>query len=152
MAGKFFTGEGVNFVVSTTAKGHGEKASRKREIFIACLLTEPNIREAARKAGISENTGWRWMQDQDFQADYQKARKMAVSQAIGLLQQISTEAVLTLQEVMTDRKATAASRVTAARTVLDTALKAVELEDLAARIERLEQVLEGQQGGKRAWR
>lgn len=133
------------------APGHGEKASRKREIFIACLLTEPNIREAAKKAGIGENTGWRWLQDPDFQKDYQEARRMAVSQAIAQLQQATTEAVATLRYIMNNNQATTASRVSAARIVLDTALKAVELEDLALRIEILEQAFQPDSKSK-AWR
>jgi predicted negative regulator of RcsB-dependent stress response len=123
-------------------KGHGEKASRKREIFIAYLLTEPNIREAAKKAGIGENTGWRWLQDPVFKEAYQEARRAAVSQAIAQLQQASTEAVTTLRKVMADQDATPSSRVTAAKTTLEMALKSVELEDLAQRIQKLEQSLQ----------
>jgi len=137
--------------MTDTKKGHGEKGSRKREIYIACLLTEPNIREAAKKAGISESTGWAWLQDADFQKEYQEARRMAVSQAIAHLQQASTQAVATLCEVMADTEATPASRVTAARTTLEMALKAIELEDLAQRIEKLEQALQGE-GKRQAWR
>lgn len=133
-------------------KGHGEKASRKRELFIACLLTEPNIREAAKKAGIGEATGWRWLQDPDFLKEYQDARRMAVSQAIAQLQQASTQAVATLQAIMLDDNAPAASRVTAAKTTLEMSLKAVELEDLAQRIDKLEQSIDEQQGRKQAWR
>ncbi len=128
--------------MTTTPKGHGEKASRKREIFIAYLLTEPNIREAAKKAGIGENTGWRWLQDPEFQKEYKEARREAVSQAIAQLQQATTQAVDTLKEVMADTEATPASRVTAAKTTLEMSLKAVEIEDLAQRIEALEQSIQ----------
>ncbi|MDD2212178.1 MAG: hypothetical protein PHW39_02885 [Syntrophomonadaceae bacterium] len=124
--------------MSNVNGGHGEKRSRKQEIFIAYLLTEPNIREAAKKAGIGEATAFRWMQDSSFQESYRDARRQAVSQAISQLQQASTEAVATLRNIMNDEEAPAASRVTAARSVLDTSLKAIELEDLAQRIDKLE--------------
>ena len=138
--------------MADTTKGHGEKQTRKQEVFIAYLLTEPNIRDAAKKAGIGEATGWRWLQNPDFQKQYQEARRMAVSQAIARLQQASTQAVATLQAIMQDEEAPAASRVTAARTVLDTSLKAIELEDLAQRIEKLEQAVQEQGGKRQAWR
>lgn len=122
------------------AKGHGAKIGRKREIFIACLLTESNIRNAAKKAGIGENTGWRWLQEPDFQRDYRAARRLVVSQAISQLQQACAEAVVALRQIINDESAPPSARVTAARTVLDTAVRGVELEDLTGRIEALEEV------------
>jgi len=135
----------------TVKKGHGEKASRKREIYIACLLTEPNIREAAKKAGISETTGWVWLQDPDFQEEYREARRMALSQAIARLQQASGQAVATLCEIMSNQDASPTSRVSAARTCLEIAIKAVEIEDLAARIEKLERAIEQGSGRQKTW-
>ncbi len=134
--------------MSGNPKGHGAKQDRKRELFIAFLLTEPNIRAASKKAGIGEATGWRWLQDPDFQKNYHDARRMAVSQAIAQLQQASSQAVATLQAVMQDEGATPSSRVTAARTTLEMALKAIELDDLATRVEKLEQVHSFKQGWK----
>lgn len=121
--------------------GHGEKYSRKKEMLIIALLTETSIQAAAKKAGISHNSAINWLQDPDFQNSYREARRQAVAQAITQVQQAATLAVMTLKGVMVDEEATAASKVSAARTVLDTALKAIEIEDLAARIERLEQAL-----------
>lgn len=138
--------------MTTKPRGHGEKGSRKKELYIACLLTEPNIREAAKKAGISESTGWTWLQDPGFQEEYREARRMAVSQAIAQLQQASTQAVATLCEVMADPEATPASRVSAAKTTLEMAIKAVELEDLAVRLEKLETTIQQSEGGRQAWR
>lgn len=131
--------------------GHGEKRSRKQEIFIACLLTEPNIREAASKSGISEATGFRWLQEPDFNEHYREARRAAVNQAISQLQQVSSSAVQTLKEVMADQGAPPASKVSAAKAVLEMAFKAVELDDLAQRIEKLEESIQ-KTGGAKAWR
>lgn len=131
-------------------KGHGEKQTRKQEIFIACLLTESSIRAAATKAGIGEATGWKWLQDPAFQEQYREARRQAVSQAISQLQQASTEAVNTLRKIMNDEEAPAASRITAAKIVIDNSLKAVELEDFVPRIEALEQSIKPI-GRQKAW-
>ncbi|HNX29716.1 MAG TPA: hypothetical protein PKN87_09980 [Syntrophomonadaceae bacterium] len=123
------------------AGGHGEKASRKQDILICALLSEPTIELAAKKAGIGSTTAYRWMQDSEFLEEYQEARRLAVANAIGQLHQTSSEAVATLRKVMLDNDSPPASRVSAAKTILDLSLKAVELEDLAGRINRIEQSL-----------
>jgi hypothetical protein len=50
---------------------------------------------------------------------------------------------------MTDREAPAASRVRAADVVLQTALRGIEMEDLEARLDRLERSAEAANGGRR---
>ncbi len=122
--------------------GHGDKMSRKHEIAIVALLTEPTLKQAAKKAGIGEATLWRWMQDLDFAKQYRVAKRQAVSQAISKLQQACGEAVDTLCSIMKDEEAPAPSRVSAAKAVLDTAIKAIEIEELESRIEELERLQE----------
>ena len=46
--------------------GHGEKLTRKKELAIVALLTEPTITKAASSAGISEATLRRWMRLDEF--------------------------------------------------------------------------------------
>ncbi|KJS18569.1 MAG: phage protein [Peptococcaceae bacterium BRH_c4b] len=115
---------------------------RKQEAAIAALLTAPTIAAAAQAVGISEGTLWRWLQLPEFQEKYREAKRQAVAQAIARLQQATTKAVDTLESIMTDDEAPPSSKVTAAKTVLEMAIKGIELEDLAARIETLEKSLE----------
>ena len=82
------------------------------------------------------------MQKPEFQEGYRKARREAFSQSVARLQNASQAAVGTLLQVMTDREAPAASRVRAADVVLQTALRGMEMEDIEARVDRLEQVTE----------
>ena len=120
-------------------KGHGEKLSRKQEALISALLTTPTLTDAAQTAGIGEVTAWRWLKDPTFQAAYRDARRAVVQQAITQVQQATGEAVETLRTVMQDPEAPASAKVSAAKNILDMAVKAVELEDLEARITALEQ-------------
>ena len=120
-------------------KGHGEKLSRKQEAFISALLTAPTLTDAAQTAGIGEVTAWRWLKEPTFQTAYRDARRAVVQQAITQVQQATGEAVETLRSVMQDPEAPASAKVSAAKNILDTAVKAVELEDLEARITALEQ-------------
>jgi hypothetical protein len=64
---------------------------------------------------------------------------------VARLQRYAGEAVDTLHEVMTDREAPAFARTGAAKAMLDYAMKAVELEDLAGRVALLEKLLEGKE-------
>jgi hypothetical protein len=119
-------------------KGHGEKLSRKQEALISALLTTPTLADAAHTAGIGEVTAWRWLKDATFQATYRDARRAVVQHAIAQVQRATGEAVETLRSVMQDAEAPASARVSAARVVLETAVKAVEVEDLEARITAIE--------------
>jgi phage terminase small subunit len=120
-------------------KGHGEKLTRKQEALIAALLLAPTLGAATQQAGVSAVTAWRWLKDPDVQAAYRAARREVVRQAIAQVQQACSEAVTTLRTTMADTTAPASARVSAARTVLETAIKAVELEDLEGRVQALEQ-------------
>lgn len=120
--------------------GHGQKLTRKQDQALAALLLQPTIREAAQAVGIGEATLFRWMQIPSFQEAYRQLKREAVGHAVTTLQKAATEAVDTLRTVMADKGAPASARVTAARVVLEVGIKAVELEDLVARVEELEQL------------
>jgi hypothetical protein len=126
-------------------KGHGSKFDRKQEEAIAALLTQRNIEEAARAAGVAGTALVRWLQIPEFQNAYREARRAAFSQSIARLQQASSAAVSVLVQIMVDRNEPTSSRVRAADVVLDRASKAIELEDLDQRIAELEAI--AKQGG-----
>jgi hypothetical protein len=124
-------------------KGHGEKLSRKQEALIAALLLAPTLADAAHTAGIGEVTAWRWLKEPTFQTAYREARRAVVQQAITKAQRATGTAVETLVTIMQDVNAPASARVSAAKTVLDISVKAVELEDLEQRLAALEAQAKG---------
>jgi hypothetical protein len=119
-------------------RGHGAKIGRRKESAVIGLLLEPSFEKAAARAGVSESTLWRWLRLPEFQEAYRSAKRESVSQAIGCLQRASSEAVEALRQIMNDIQAPATARVSAARSILEFALKGVELEDILARLEALE--------------
>src|SRR5215475_12667543 len=123
--------------------GHGENLSHKQEQTIAALLTAPNLADAAHHAGIGGRTLLRWLKETAFQAAYREARRAVVQHAIVQVQHATGEAVETLRSVMQAADAPASAKVSAAKTILETAVKAVELEDLEARIATLEAAQKG---------
>ena len=112
--------------------------SGKQITALSALLRERTIEDAAERAQVHERTIRRWLKDPFFGEAYRQARRDAVAIATGRLQQVAAEAVTTLQSVMRDDTAPAPARVSAAKTVLELAVKAIEIEDLTARIEVLE--------------
>lgn len=119
--------------------GHGNKLSRKKEQAIIALLEAPTVKEAAEMVKINPATLYKWMALPEFEEAYRKARHRAMGEAIARLQQASSEAVDTLRDVMGDQEATPASRVTAARTVLELGMRGTEIEVIEVRLKQLEE-------------
>ncbi len=116
-----------------------DKLTPKQEKLIAALLTSATVQAAAGAAGVSEATAHRWLRDDAaFDQAYRRVRWRAVQQAIARLQQTSGAAVTVLLSIAADKHAPASSRVTAATKLLDLALRAVEIEELEARLSALE--------------
>ena len=110
----------------------------KQERAIIALLNQPTITAAADAADIGLRTLHTWLAEPAFSDAYRTARREATQQAIARLQQVSSDAVQVLADIMNDTSAPKTVRVSAASKVLDTAIKSVELDDLAARIAALE--------------
>lgn len=124
--------------------GHGAKLPRKQSEAIAALLLCETMEKAAQHIQVAPSTIYRWMQGDEFRAAYREAKGACVSQAIGRLQQASSEAVETLRTIMLDQNKPTSTRVQAAKIILETSIRGVELEDVDERIERLEQYIERQ--------
>jgi hypothetical protein len=125
-------------------KGHGSKFSRKMEEAVAALLVHRNHEEAAKAVGIGTATLLRWQKEPEFQKAYREARRAAFGQAVARLQQMSSAAVATLGKMMVDQAAPASTRVRAADCILNHAAKAIEIEDIDARVSELERAAEAQ--------
>lgn len=122
--------------------GHGTKFGRKKEQAIVALLTHRNLEEAAQATGVAPNTLLRWQKEPEFQAAYRAAKRAAFAQSIARLHHLSSAAVSTLGKIMLDSATPPATRVRAADSILDHTAKAVEIEDLEARISELERAAE----------
>lgn len=118
--------------------GHGTKLGRKREDAIAGLLSQRNVDEAAHAAGVGARTLWRWLRDPEFQTAYRKAKRAAYGQSLARLQQASNAAVAVVLKVMLEPTTPASARLRAADIVLTRSAKAIELEDVEARLSELE--------------
>ena len=111
---------------------------RKQEEAIAALLTQRNVEEAARAAGIGTRTLLRWLNLPDFQTAFREARRAAFGQAIARLQQGTSAAATTLLKLLIDPNTPASVRARVADSIFNHAAKAIEIEDIDARVTELE--------------
>lgn len=123
-------------------KGHGAKFGRKKEEAIVALLTQRNIDEAAKSIKVAPNTLLNWMKLPEFQKAYREARRTAFGQSIARMQQLSNAAVSVVGKMMLDQNAPASIRLRAADLVLSHSAKAIEIEDIEARVADLERSAE----------
>ena len=122
--------------------GHGSKFGRKQEEAIAALLTQRNVDEAAKSIGVAPKTLLRWMKEPAFDAEYRAARRAAYGQAVARLQQGTSAAATTLLKTMIDASTPASVKVRAAEAIFSHAAKAIEIEDIEARVAELERAAE----------
>lgn len=107
-----------------------EELNIRQDRFLKALLESSSVDEATKKANITRATGYKYLKDKRFMEEYRNLRRDAMQQVTTRLQQASVEAVDVLKEVMNDKDAPAASRVSSAKNVLDVAYRAFELDDL----------------------
>ena len=121
------------------ATGHGAKWPRKLETAVACVLSEPTLKEAAKKAGIDEKTLKAWMRRPEFADLLREGRQRAFNLALSRLQAVSLKAVAAAEKALRDKNP--GPRLRAAGLVLANALKAAELLDLDERLAAVEATL-----------
>jgi hypothetical protein len=119
--------------------GNGKEA-RGDAALLTALAAGATVRDAARRAGVSERTAHRRLADPDFRRRLTEARAGMVERALGQLAEGSTEAVATLRKLLKAKGDTV--KLGAARTILEVGNKLRESVELQQRIAALEQRLE----------
>jgi hypothetical protein len=111
------------------------KLGRNQEEAIVALLSTRSIEDAARAC----DTPARTLYDPDFDKAYRAARRKPFGQSTARLQYGASAAASTLLKVMLDPATPASTKVRAAECVLAHAAKAIEIEEIDARLTTLEQ-------------
>ncbi|VTS04910.1 hypothetical protein [Tuwongella immobilis] len=109
---------------------------------LACGATQE---AAARTAGVSKSTVERRMQDLAFRSRLHAIRQEIVERTTGMLTAAASEAVKTLVDLLKEPIAPA-SRLGAARTILEMGVKLRELADLGERVRSMEEQMATMQG------
>ena len=90
-----------------------------------------------------------WLKKPGFDAAYRAAERATFGQAIARLHHLSGAAVSTLGKVMLDSTTPASARVRASDSVLGRTAKAIEIEEVEARVAALEQAADVNGKGRR---
>src|ERR1017187_2039889 len=125
-----------------TMPANVSKLTPKQEEPGLALLTNPGGDNAGRAVGIAPRTLYRWMNEPVFDKAYRKARRDAFGQGTARLQQASSAAVSSILKIMVDQHAAASTKLRAAELVLTHGAKAIEIEDVEARVSELERAAE----------
>lgn len=115
-----------------------DNVNPRQQKALLALLNEPSIRQAAHASGIPEKTLYNWLKDATFKAAYAAMRRDLLDQALSRLQQYSGAAVTVLAQTMSNPKTPPATRVAAAKAILDMARDWLTTEDMLKRLEALE--------------
>jgi len=107
-----------------------------KELALVALLSNPSVKEAAAACNLSERTLFRFLSDDGFKTEYRDARRAIVETAIAAMQNGASEAVARLKDLMYSENPAAAVR--SSQIVYESAVKGVEVLDLAERLEILE--------------
>jgi hypothetical protein len=112
---------------------------------LAALTAGKATEDAAAAVGVSPRTAYRRLADPAFRQRLAEAQAQLVAQALGKVTASATAAAATLERLLTAESETV--RLGAARTILELGTKVRENSDLAARMQALEHLLAGHNGG-----
>jgi hypothetical protein len=71
--------------------------AKNTEKAIAALINNSTVRDASIECGLSEETLYRYLRNEDFKSEYKAAQLAIVDNAVSALQQAANEAVETLR-------------------------------------------------------
>jgi hypothetical protein len=117
---------------------------RRQRAFVGALLVAPTIKQAAECVGVTERTARRWWTLPEVQAELRRLQEQELSAAARQAVLGMGEALGVLREIVKDRRAPRAHRISAARAVLAVGLRVYELHTLAERVAALEDALGGE--------
>lgn len=123
------------------ARAESDGLTEKQHKALAALVSEPTLKDAAKAAGCSVSTLWRYLQDADFARRLRELRRESVAQAAARLQRDSGEAARVMYELMTGAEVPPAVGLGAARSVVENAFRSLEADELLRRVEELEQFI-----------
>jgi len=125
--------------------GHGEK-TRLQQDFLAQLLCQPTVRQAATAAGISTATATKWLKDAAFCRAYDDAKRQALEGILQFLRSTMTGSIAVLHHIALNSASSDMARIAAARALLEFAFKGIELEEVTGRLIKLEEHLQLSKG------
>jgi len=126
--------------MQNTAKLEKENLTTKQLRAIPFILMASSIEEAAKQAKVTRDTINRWMRKKHFKKVIEAKRQELFDAGLNRLKASTDKAALTMIELL-DSEDESTKRL-AAKDILSFSLKALEVQNLEERIERIEDLLE----------
>ena len=118
-------------------------AKVSRDTAIAAIVAHPTIKAAAAACGITEKTMHAWLNEPGFARKVRDAQEEIARGSMSRVMNTIGCALEVLVEVATGEDINPGTRVSAAKALLDQALRVYELETVQRRLDALERRLHG---------
>lgn len=116
--------------------------TQKQKAALQALMQFTSRKEAASAAGIAERTLREYLRDPAFIAELNRLYDDWMDECTRELQQAVKLAIQTLKGSLTDEEASVPAKIAAAKAILETAPKYLEVNNILPRIEALEKDME----------
>ena len=116
--------------------------TQKQKAALQALMQFTSRKEAASAAGIAERTLREYLRDPAFIAELNRLYDDWMDECTRELQQAVNLAIQTLKGSLTDEEASVPAKIAAAKAILETAPKYLEVNNILPRIEALEKDME----------
>lgn len=116
----------------------------KQSLFLMEYAKTDNLSQACRAAGINRSTGYRYLQNEDFQYALQQMRTKIVNTAWTKLSSSLETAVDKVVDILDDPKATINAKLRATELIFNYASRYADSRDIIARMERIEGELDAE--------
>jgi uncharacterized protein (UPF0147 family) len=123
--------------MKTLDQDYVELSEEQHEI-LAALMAYPTKTAAAKALRISRGALYRQLAEPELKEAYEQLRAAAIADATDSLQTVAEQAVSVLHEIANDPGVVPNVRVSAAGKIIDTAIKAHELQNVMERLAALE--------------
>lgn len=116
--------------------GSGLRPNQRKAV--EALASGSTVEEAALVAQVTDRTIYNWRTEAPFKQALQDMSDVIMGEAVTLLTGVTVRAIKILIDIADDTKVAPGTRVSAARTLLDSTLKTREMYELEKRIQELE--------------
>ena len=115
--------------------------NKKQEKFLQALLIESTITSAAKKAGISHSTAYRFLKDAEFKKELNKVKSECITDTIRYLQGNLTACSEALIKIVKNPATADQVRINAINTVFQNCKSLIETCEVEERMLKLEELI-----------
>lgn len=124
------------------------KLTARQDRALCALLKGRTLEAAARAAGVSRVTVWRWQQAPEFRRALRELRRQSIDRVMDAVRSSGDEAIRALRAVLKDQdRRSQRARVSAARAILGLFESIITRDDLQGQLEEVKELAKRQSGG-----